>query len=190
MRYLRLLACLVAFGTLSGCNSGLDEVNQRIDGLEDRIEALEELCAQINTNIASLQTLVNAVQNNDYITSIAPIVEGEDTVGYIINFTKSGPVMIYHGRDGKGGQDGKDGQDGADGYTPQIGVRMDEDGIYYWTLDGDWLLDDSGNQIPAQGVDGTDGEDGRPGTDGQDGVTPQLKIEEGYWHVSYDNCKR
>lgn len=174
---------------MSGCGAELDRLGDRMDSLEDRIEALEELCAQINTNIASLQTLVNAVQNNDYITSIAPIVEGEDTVGYIINFTKSGPVMIYHGQDGKGGQDGKDGQDGADGYTPQIGVRMDEDGIYYWTLDGDWLLDDTGNQIPAQGVAGTDGEDGRPGTDGQDGVTPQLKIEDGYWFVSYDNGK-
>ena len=87
---------------MSGCSAELDRLGDRMDSLEDRIEALEELCAQINTNIASLQTLVNAVQNNDYITSIAPIVEGEDTVGYIINFTKSGPVMIYHGRDGKG----------------------------------------------------------------------------------------
>lgn len=144
---------------ISGCDAKFEEINQRIDGLEDRIEYLEELCAQINTNIASLQTLVNAVQGNDYITSIVPIVAGEDTIGYTITFTKSGPVTIYNGKDGKDGNDGLDGQDGedgndgadgkdgADGYTPQIGVKLDEDGIYYWTLDGEWLLDDAGNKM-------------------------------------------
>lgn len=35
-----------------------------------------------------------------------------------------------------------------------------------------------------RGAPGKDGEDGTPG---QDGITPQLKIEDGYWYVSYDN---
>ncbi len=193
MEHFKFLICLAFFVVISGCDAKFEEINQRIDGLEDRIEYLEELCARINTNIVSLQTLVNAVQGNDYITSIVPIVAGEDTIGYIITFTKSGPVTIYNGKDGKDGNDGADGlpgNDGKDGYTPQIGVKLDEDGIYYWTLDGDWLLDDAGNKIPVQGADGTDGkdgEDGQPGTDGQDGVTPQLKIEEGYWYISYDD---
>lgn len=171
---------------LSGCSTELDSLNDRLDSLEDRIEVLEELCAQINTNIASLQVLVNAVQGNDYITSVTPIVEGEDTVGYTITFTKSGPVTIYHGRNGEDGQDGKDGlngQDGQDGHTPQIGVAQDTDGLWYWTLDGSWMLDGNGDKIPAQGRDGTDGADGE---DGADGVTPLLKIEDGYWYVSYD----
>lgn len=205
MEHFKFLICLAFFVVISGCDAKFEEINQRIDGLEDRIEYLEELCAQINTNIASLQTLVNAVQGNDYITSIVPIVAGEDTIGYTITFTKSGSVTIYNGKDGKDGNDGLDGQDGedgndgadgkdgADGYTPQIGVKLDEDGIYYWTLDGEWLLDDAGNKIPAQGADGKDGndgfdgEDGLSGVDGNDGVTPQLKIEEGYWYISYDN---
>lgn len=171
---------------LSGCSTELDSLNDRLDSLEDRIEVLEELCAQINTNIASLQVLVNAVQGNDYITSVTPIVEGEDTVGYTITFTKSGPVTIYHGRNGEDGQDGKDGlngQNGQDGHTPQIGVAQDTDGLWYWTLDGNWMLDGNGNKVPAQGRNGADGTDGE---DGADGVTPLLKIEEGYWYVSYD----
>ena len=71
-----------------------------------------------------------------------------------------------------------------------IGVRQDSDGIYYWTLDGDWLLDADGNKIKAQGIDGKDGQDGQDGKDGQDGadgITPQLKIEGEYWYISYDN---
>ena len=145
---------------MCGCSAELDRINGRIDGLEERIEVLEELCAQINTNVASLQTLIDAVQSNDYITSVTPIVEDEDTVGYTITFTKSGPITIYNGEDGK---------DGQNGYTPEIGIRQDTDGVYYWTLDGEWLKDGSGDKISAEGV------------------TPQLKIEDGFWYVLYDD---
>ena len=60
-------------------------------------------------------------------------------------------------------------------------------------MDGQWLLDAAGNKIPTTGKDGEDGTDGKPGADGSagaagnDGVTPKLKIENGYWYVSYDN---
>lgn len=168
----------------------------RVDNLENRVAKLEELCKQMNTNISSLQTLVNALQNNDYVTGVTPITKNGETIGYTITFTKSQHITIYHGEDGK---DGVNGTDGQDGHTPVIGVKQDTDGIYYWTLDGDWLLDDVGNKIKAQGtdgkdgVDGTDGKDGENGkdgingTDGKDGITPQLKIENDYWYISYDN---
>ncbi|MDY3769069.1 MAG: leucine-rich repeat protein [Sphaerochaetaceae bacterium] len=157
-----------------------DELNKH----EDRIVKLETLCNQMNTNITSLQTIIIALQGNDYVVNIAPIKEGDKEIGYTITFAKSGSITIYHGKDGKNGQDGadgKDGQNGKDGYTPIIGVKQHTDGKYYWTLDGKWLLDDSGNMIP------TTGEDGQDGTDGKDGITPQFKIEDGYWYLSYDN---
>ena len=50
-------------------------------------------------------------------------------------------------------------------------------------------MDDSGNKIKAVGTDGKDGQDGANGTNGTngtDGITPELKIENGYWYVSYD----
>lgn len=70
------------------------------------------------------------------------------------------------------------------------------------------MTDDSGNRIQAEGRDGADGkpgedgndgqdgkpgengqdgQDGKPGEDGKDGITPQLKIEDGYWYVSYND---
>lgn len=175
---------------------------------EDRIVKLETLCNQMNTNITSLQTIIIALQNNDYVTNISPIKEGSKEIGYTITFAKSGSITIYHGKDGENGKDGQngtngtdgkdgqDGKDGKDGYTPKIGVKQHTDGQYYWTLDGNWLLDDNGNMIPTtgedgkdgtNGTDGTDGKDGVDGKDGQDGITPQLKIEDGYWYLSYDN---
>ena len=57
------------------------------------------------------------------------------------------------------------------------------DGIYYWTVNNDWLLVD-GKKVKAEGIDGTDGGDG---TNGKDGTTPQFKITDGYWYISYDN---
>ncbi|MBR5833373.1 MAG: hypothetical protein IKY48_02210, partial [Bacteroidales bacterium] len=162
-------------------------------------EDLKELVNQINSNVSSLQAIVLALENNDYVKSVTPIYEFGVIVGYTINFQKSGPVTIYNGKDGADGapgQDGADGKDGQDGYTPTIGVKKDSDGKYYWTIDGEWMKDAQGNKIPTTGADGSDGaagqpgapgQDGQPGAAGQDGVTPLLKIEDDYWFVSYDN---
>ncbi|CDC63967.1 bNR/Asp-box repeat protein [Bacteroides sp. CAG:770] len=157
---------------------------------EDRIVKLETLCNQMNTNITSLQTIIIALQRNDYVVNIAPIMEGNKEIGYTLIFSKSGSITIYHGKDGENGKDGvngadgKDGQDGKDGYSPKIGVKQHTDGKYYWTLDGNWILDDNSNMISVTGEDGKDGANGK---DGKDGITPQLKIEDGYWYLSYDN---
>ena len=134
-------------------------------------EALQRLCNETNTNLSALQTIVTALQNNDYITSVDPLTENGKVVGYTIKFAKSNPIVIYNG---------KDGTDGVDGNTPVIGVKKDGDGIYYWTLDGEFIIVD-GQKIKAQGTDGSDG------SDGTDGVTPKLEIREGYWWISYDN---
>lgn len=134
-------------------------------------EALQRLCNETNTNLSALQTIVTALQNNDYITSVDPLTENGKVVGYTIKFAKSNPIVIYNG---------KDGADGVDGNTPVIGVKKDTDDIYYWTLDGEFIVVD-GQKIKAQGTDGNNG------TDGSDGVTPKLEIREGYWWISYDN---
>ena len=162
----------------------LNEYGESIRDHEQRISALEELCKQMNTNIEALQTIVAALEKRDYVTNVSEVRSNGEVVGYTISFAYSDTITIYHG------QDGKDGANGKDGYTPQIGVMKDTDGIYYWTLDGEWLLDGKGNKIQANGVDGTNGtngSNGTNGTDGKDGVTPQLKIENDYWYVSYDN---
>ena len=123
-------------------------------------EALQTMVNQLNSNIDALQAIVDALQNNDYVTSVTPITEGGSVVGYTINFSKSESINIFHGKDG------------ADASAPLISVHKDTDGIYYWTVDGVWLLDEYGNKVKAEGISG---------------VTPQFKIENGRWYVSYDN---
>ena len=171
-------------------------LKSEVDELENRVSKLETLCQQMNSNISALQTIVQALEGQDYITSVTPVESEGKTIGYKISFFKNGDITIYNGQDGKDGADGKDGtdgKDGKDGSTPVISIKQGEDGNYYWTLNGEWLLDEQGNRIRANGTDGADGTDGTDGADGADGangtdgVTPKLKIEDGFWYVSYDN---
>lgn len=158
--------CILLFSLVS-CN-GYDDsyLLKKIDEIDDRLTKLEILCAQMNTNISSLQTIVAALQSRDYVTSVTPVMQGDKEIGYTITFDKSGSITIYHGRDG---------ESGGEGHTPSIGVGKDSDGIYYWTLDGEWLLGNDGKKIPVSGKDGADG------------ISPKLKIEDGFWWISYDD---
>ena len=167
--YISIVLCFL------GCNHKDLLWTELVDDLDGRITYLEQICSEMNTNITSLQTIVDVLQSNDYITGIVEIKRDGVVIGYTITFGKHDPITIYHGQDGKDGQNGADGKDGQDGSTPIIGVAKDTDGVYYWTLNGEWLLDDNGNKLPISGPNG------------KNGTTPQLKIEEGYWYVSYDD---
>lgn len=153
------------------------------------IAALKEQCNRLNGDVADLQQLVSALAAGDCITDCIALTDG---TGYTLVFKSGKTVMIncnaagqngqngQNGKDGKDGIDGKDGKDGQDGSTPSIGVAQDTDGNWYWTLDGEWLLDDSGNKVKANGTDGKDGRDGA------DAPVPMFKIENGMWNISLD----
>ena len=165
MKKLLAFAALFAVVALTSCKYDDDDLWNSVHGLENRVAKLEELCKQMNTNISSLQTIVTALQNNVYVTGTTPLMKDGNEIGYTITFSKGNPITIYHG---------KDGQDGEDGTTPTIGVKKDTDGVYYWTLNGEFIVVDGG-KIQAEGTNGTNG------------TTPQFKIENDYWFVSYDN---
>ena len=176
MKKLHLLLLSITLCLFSACHN---DIWDAIDGLDSRVTKLEELCKEMNTNITSLQTIVSVLQSNDFITGIVEIKKNGEVIGYTITFGKHDPITIYHGQDGKDGADGKDGQngqngaDGKDGSTPVIGVAQDTDGVYYWTLNGEWLLDDNGNKLPVSGKDGQNGTNGSNGQDGADGKDGQ-----------------
>ena len=152
------LAGLVAALAVASCDRYDDtELREKINDIEGRLARLEELVQSANKNISDLQTLAAALNSSVYVTSVKEVAGG-----YEIVFSNGNSVTI---------------KDGASGSTPVIGVK-EEDGVYYWTVDGQWLLDAAGNKVRVNGADGA------PGTDG---VTPQLKIDDGYWYVSTDN---
>ncbi len=124
---------------LLACND-FDWLASRVDNLEQRVEALEETVEKMNTNVSSLQTIVNSLKDCNFIKEVTA-VEG----GYKITFSDGEEITIYNGAKGD------DGAPGADGKTPVISVKMDTDGVYYWTVDGEWLLDSEGNKIRTSG---------------------------------------
>ena len=174
-----LYAFVLSFGLMftscyddSALLGQIGNLDEQYKDLDSRVKELERLVAQQNTNITSLQTVVAALQENDYVTNVSPITEGSKVTGYTITFNKKGAITIYNGKDG---------------CVPAVGVKQDTDGRWYWTIDGNWMLDANDNKVRASAIDGEDGAPGTPGQNGNDGVTPKLKIEDGYWFVSYDN---
>ncbi len=170
------IVCSVMCACMSGLSSCSDdyddsELRSDIENLEDRITVLEEWQKSVNTDIRSLQSLVTALENKDYVTAVTPL---EDGTGYVISFLKSGNVTIKHG------ERGEQGEKGEDGTTSVISVKQDIDGKYYWTVDGEWLLD-SGNKIPVTGENGDKGDKGDTGTAGSDGLTPYIGDNGNWW---------
>ena len=147
---------LLAAITMFGCSNDYDDsgIKKDISDLQSRVEKLEKWCDTANGQITSLQGLVTALQGNDYVTGVTPVMEGTTEVGYTISFTKSKPITIMHGKNGTSGKDGS---------TPVIGVKKHDDGLYYWTIqtgsaEADWMKDADGNMIPTTGKDGAAGQ--------------------------------
>ena len=181
-RFLSILS-LVVFGFASMSCYDDSELWETVEDLDGRVQTLEDLCTKLNSNLTALSTLVQSMEKGDYVVSVSPLKEGSVEVGYRIVFKENGPVDIYHGQDGadgkdgqdgtdgKDGQNGTDGENGADGKTPEFGPKKDVDELYYWAVDGEFVMDAEGKKIPLVTV----------------GATPQLKIEEETWFVSYDD---
>ena len=138
----------------TACTDYQDEIN----ALDFRITVLENLVRQLNSDLESMQVIVNAMEEGDYITNVT-----ENSQGYIITFNKSGAVVIKDGKDGQNGRDGKDAQ------IPDISVKQGEDGYWYWTLNGEYITNSNGESVRANGKDGLDGKDGKDGENGKDG---------------------
>ena len=119
--------------TAVSCSYDDTEIKSKVDELDDRVTKLEEAVNSINTNVGSLMTIVNALEKE---VKIDKVVALEDGSGHIIMFTDGSSITVTNGRDGN------------DGETPVISVGKDTDGLYYWKVNGDWLLDD-GKKIPA-----------------------------------------
>ena len=167
--------------------------------LDQRLGAVEEHVKKANEDIKTLKSLVSAASQGKTITEVKKTDEGYD-----LTFSDKQVISTKMGRAGK------------DGHSPNMSVALDG-GVYYWQLDGKWLLDTQGQKVRVSGEtgpqgipgkdgatgpqgipgkDGTTGPQGIPGKDGAtgpqgipglDGKTPKLRINAGKWEVAYGN---
>ena len=162
------LSAIIALSAMVGCSYDDTALWREMEQVKDRVTSLEEAVIKTNEDIVALQTIVDALQKNLYVVSVTPTTEG-----YTILFSDNTSATITNGKDGANGTN-----------APIISVREDEDGNYYWTIDGEWLLV-NGERIRANGLDG---ENGANGTKGEDAIAPQVRINETTkeWEISTD----
>ena len=157
LRFGVLGALPLLLALLPGC-TGM--VQEELDQTHAKLAALQELAASVNKELTTLDRIVAALDDGHTILPDS-FMETED--GYEISFRDGKKIFVPFGKDG------------VDGRTLiPVGVRLDEDGIYYWTVDGEWLLDAEGNRMRAGAAEG------------EDGIAPQVKVEDGFWWISVD----
>ena len=140
------------------------------------MEYLEENLTGLNTDVNSLYQLVLVLEGHDNIVSVVPNADGS----YTIFFKNQDPITLHNGSNGRNGRNG---------VPCQVSIQQANDGYWYWTINGDWLLDANGKRVRANG------QDGRNGVDGQDSnvdpstlIVPQMRINETtrHWEISND----
>ena len=121
---------------------------------------LDSFCEIMNANIASLQAIVEAFEEDDYVASFEETKNSmpEDYATYSVRFNAGTSAEIWCRKDGN---DSKG--------VPQISAAQDENGKWYWTLDGKWLSI-GGSTVPV--LEGDD--------------APRICAEDGRWMISGD----
>ena len=141
---------------LGGCH---EDIERRINALKEDVSTIEQRLATLNEGIRSLSSLVEALEQNEHITSISPWTVGSWS-GYYVTFT-SGTVLSL--------------RNGIDGVAPIVGVNYNESfNAYYWTIQMgpsgtvNWMTTSTGQRVRATSI------------------VPELKIEDGVWWYSFD----
>lgn len=90
------LALIVAVSCYddTGMQNKLKEQNQTI-------YALQTLCDQMKGDIASIKTLMDEMSSGGVVTSVEPIMNGEEVVGYTLTFKSGASIDIYSRNDGE-----------------------------------------------------------------------------------------
>lgn len=148
---------LAAILLAGGCS---DAIENDLNLLERRVSALETACNKLNSDITALSSVVSALEEYDFVTNVSKdVIDGE--IVYTISFSNSEPVVICNGKDAE---------------KPIIGIKMSDDGKYYWTFTppggkSQFIRASDGMYVAATAS------------------SPQFRINDGKWEVSYNEGK-
>lgn len=134
MKTKNLLLIAIAVLSLASCKYDDGAIWDAVKNLEERLITLETWQKQASDEIALLKAITD---ESDYILSVVPVMEGDTQKGYTITFKKSGTITLLNGQKGD---------------TPLISLKQENDGNWYWTLNGSLMTDTSGAPIQANGT--------------------------------------
>lgn len=155
---------------LSACSYDDDAIWRKVDELDSRLSTVEQTLSSMNGNVTALQSVVNALQKNVYITNVT-----QTTSGYVLTFSDGSEATI---------------QNGADGQTPYIGTNGN-----WWigTTDTGVKAAGSDGQTPYIGDNGNwwfgTTDTGKPAI-GKDGLTPFVGANGNWWIGTTDTGKK
>lgn len=154
-----LIIVLISALILGGCNQGdIDELTKRINKqeeqlkkIDERVKNLETLVQTANSEIKTINDLLKVIETK---VSIVSYKELADKSGYELAMSDGSTIVLQNGK------------------SPIVSVKTHTDGFFYWTLNGDWMLDAKGNKVRAEGLDGK---------------TPQMRVNaSNQWETSLD----
>ena len=155
----RITLCLAAFFMVVSCFI----VNQEVEYMRQSVSELQEKVAAFNEELTYLQTCVEEIQSSGYAVSVTPVTQdGQEMMS--ITFKDGRTVVVGSGRHGIDGT--------TDGCLMSV---KEEDGVWYWTIAGKWVMLPDGSRAIAVGKDG------------HVGITPLMRIVDGWWEVSIDD---
>ena len=162
MKHVFLTIAILSGLSLPSCKYDDAEIWDKVNDLDERLTSVETAVETMNRNVETLQRLIDGKL---FISALDENGDGSYTLKLVTPAGELSSLTVRNGRDG------------ASGTTPRIGVRQDSDGRYYWTVNDEWVVDETGGKLAVTGSDGAAG---------ADGVTPVFKIDNGRWYVSYD----
>ncbi len=148
----KILFLFLLLPALTACEYDDTGLKKRLDDLDDKFTELEARVDALNTDVTTLEQLISGKR---FISNVTTNEDGSYTLTLVTPAGESSTITIRNGQNGT---------------TPVIGVKLDSDGKYYWTLNGEFILA-GGKKLPVSG---------------ENGVTPEFKIDGGVWYVSYD----
>ena len=103
------------------------DYGSQLDDLEKQIEALEQELNDCSSLVSNVESLISKVKEGNGVSSIVPIQDGEEILGYIVTFSDGGNVTLYN--------------------QPSYITVGEYSGNYYWKVDGEWLTDADGEKV-------------------------------------------
>ena len=138
-----LPALLASVGALA--LTGCSDSDIQPQGLS-QAETSDTSLNNINANISALRKVIEAKSVGSTVKKITRLA---DDNGCLIEFS-DGNTVAFRANVGSMGMPSL--QPAPTSYTPVIAAQADDDGVYYWTLDGEWLLaEGTGRKIEVTG---------------------------------------
>lgn len=135
LKGMAFIACIASLFLVHSCDYDDSDLWDAVNGLDGRVQELEEIARTVQSDLNSIRTIVDKMQQKITVDSI--VANGDDS--YTIRFSDGTSVTIVNN---------------IEDILPPAVIVMEEDGRYWWGYrfpDGhaEFITDGNGKRIPV-----------------------------------------